>query len=606
MEQELTLGGGLRTAYGLLPQRSRRLATVLVVVMFLNGLVEVSGVAGIMPFVRMASDPQAIQKDEWLSWTYQHLHFTSEHRFLVFLGVSFVLLFALVNLFRGITMWLSLRFAYHVSHQLGVRLLQSYLGRSYLWLRNRNSSELSKDVLHETEQLTRNVYLPLAEIATNGMAAIMIGGALLFLDPWVAFGTGGALMALFSLIYRANRGQLAKNGEERDRLNSLRFRAVNEGLYALKEARLLVRREQFLARYTGLSRRYNNSLASGEMIYELPRYLTEAVAVGGLIGSLVYFALRYPGQAMAWLMLYVMATWRMLPALQNMYRNLARVRFFLPSLDRLAGELDQPLTISQDVSPLPLGQGLKLENVQFSYPSVSEPVLLDFTLEIPRGSRVALVGSTGSGKTTVADVVAGLLVPDQGHVLIDGKPLTPESRTHWQCNVGYVPQEIFLSDDTVTANIGLGIDEVDQAAVERAARAAQIHDFIVDMADGYQSMLGERGAAMSGGQRQRIGIARALYHAPELLIFDEATSALDEVTQRKVLESLQEVSRDLTVLVIAHRLEAVKTCDTICLLEKGRLVASGSFEELLASSSQFQAFVQGAPEVNLPEAQLHG
>ena len=596
MDQELTLGGGLKTAYRLLPPTSRRLAAVLVVVMFINGLVEGAGVAGIMPFMSMASDPQAIQRDPLLRWGYESLHFSDDHSYLIFLGVSFVLLFALVNLIRGITMWLSLKFAYHVSHRLGVKLLQSYLGRSYLWLRNRNSSELSKDVLHETEQLTRNVYLPIAEIATNGLATLMIGTGLLVADPWVALGMGGALMGLFSLIYRVNRAQLARHGEERDRLNSLRFRAVNEGLYALKEARLLVRREQFLDRYRGYSRRYNNSLASGEMIYELPHYLTEAVAVAGLIGSLVYFALRYPGQAMAWLMLYVMATWRMLPSLQNMYRNLARVRFFLPSLERLAGELVQPLTTSEDVSPLPLGHGLKLEKVQFSYPGVSEPVLVDFSLEIPRGSRVALVGSTGSGKTTVADLVAGLLVPDQGQVVVNGQPLTPDSRTHWQCNVGYVPQEIFLSDDTVTANIGLGIEKVDQAAVERAAQAAQIHDFILEMADGYQSMLGERGAAMSGGQRQRIGIARALYHAPELLIFDEATSALDEVTQRKVLESLQEVSRDLTVLVIAHRLEAVKTCDTICLLENGRLLATGSFEQLLASSAQFQAFVQGAPE----------
>lgn len=593
-EKQLSLSGGIRTAYQLLPARSRRLAAMLVVAMVVNAVVELAGVGGIMPFVSLASDPQAVEKTPWMLELYNRLHFSDHNHFLIFLGALFIALFALVNLVRGITMWLSLKFAYHVSHRLSVQLLESYLSRSYLWLRGRNSNELGKDVLHETEQLTRNVYLPLAEIATNGLAAIVIGGGLLIMDPWVAIGTGCALMGLFSLIYRVNRGQLSKNGEIRDEYNSRRFRAVNDGLYALKEARLLARREPLLARYTKISRVYNMALASGEMIYELPHYLTEAVAVAGLIGSLVYFALRYPGQAMAWLMLYVMATWRMLPSLQNMYRNLARVRFFLPSLDRLAGELGEPLTYISTEETLAIEQVIELEDVHFTYPSVSEPVLNGLSLKLPKGSRVALVGTTGSGKTTVADLVAGLLVPDKGSVKVDGTVLDDKKRAAWRRNIGYVPQEIFLSDDTVSANIGLGINpkELDKAAIERAAQAAQIHDFIQELPQGYQSVLGERGAAMSGGQRQRIGIARALYQSPQLLIFDEATSALDEATQRKVLDSLQEVSRDLTVLVIAHRLEAVRTCDVICLLEGGKLVAQGSFDELLAHSAEFQALVQ--------------
>ena len=592
-EPQQTLGGGIRTAFQILQPESRRLAGGLVVAMVINAVVELAGVGGIMPFVNLASDPHAIEKTPWMMSLYQRWGFTEQNQFLIFLGAGFIALFALVNLVRGITMWLSLKFAYHVSHRLSIRLLESYLSRTYLWLRGRNSSEMSNDILLETENLTRNVYLPLAEIATNGLAAVVIGGGLLIMDPWVAFGTGGALMILFSLIYRVNQGQLARNGEVRDNYNKRRFRSVNDGLYALKEARLLSRREQFLKRYTKISRTYNNALAGGEMIYELPRYLTEAVAVAGLIGSLVYFALRYPGQAMAWLMLYVMATWHMLPSLQNMYRNLARVRFFLPSLERIAAELREPLSYISVEHTLPIQESLELKDVHFSYPSVSEPVLSGLSLKIAKGSRVALVGITGSGKTTIADMVAGLLVPDRGQLLIDGEALDDKKRAAWRRNIGYVPQEIFLSDDTVSANIGLGINpkELDQARVEKAAQSAQIHDFIQELADGYKSKLGERGAALSGGQRQRIGIARALYQSPQLLIFDEATSALDEATQRKVLESLQEVSRDLTVLVIAHRLEAVRSCDVICFLENGKLVAQGSFDELLAHSSQFQALI---------------
>ena len=595
MSKELTLSDGLRTAFRLLPVSSQRVAGILVVMMLVNGFVEVSGVAGIMPFVSLASDPQAIEKSAWMSKIYSQLKFSSPHSFLIFLGVAFILLFSTVNLCRAVTTWLGLRFSFHVSHRLAVRLLQSYLGRSYMWLRGRNSTELGKDVLHEIEALVRNVYLPMTEICTNGLAVVMIAATLLFLDPWVAIGTGGTLVALFSLIYQVNRGQLARNGVEREKLNSLRFRAVHEGLYALKEARLLTRREQFLQRYSGLSNRYNKALAVGDMVYELPHYLTEVVAVAGLIGSLMYFALRPEGQAMAWLMLYVMATWRMLPSLQNMYRNLARIRFYLPSLSRLAMEMEQPLTSSENVTPLPLGEGIKLDNIHFTYPSANEETLHGLTLEIPRGSRIALVGQTGSGKTTVADMVAGLLEPGQGSLWVNGQALDADQRNAWQRNVGYVPQEIFLSDDTVSANIGLGISSLylDQAAVEKAAQAAQIHDFISELPQGYASILGERGASMSGGQRQRIGIARALYHQPELLIFDEATSALDEVTQRKVLESLEGVGHQLTVLVIAHRLEVVRNCDKICLLEGGHLVASGTYAELLENCPQFSAFVRG-------------
>lgn len=600
--REFTLTQGITTAYRLLPLSSRRLAGLLVVMMLVNGFVEVSGVAGIMPFVSLASDPQAIQKSAWMSRLYAQGGFSNPHSFLVFLGLGFILLFTAVNLCRAITTWLGLRFSFYVSHRLAVRLLQSYLGRSYLWLRLHNSSELSKDVLHEVEALVRNVYLPMTEICTNGLAVAMIATTLLVLDPWVAIGTGGTLVTLFSLIYRVNRGQLARNGMERDRLNSQRFRAVNEGLYALKEARLLTRREQFLQRYSGLSNRYNKALAVGDMVYELPHYLTEVVAVAGLIGSLMYFALRPEGQAMAWLMLYVMATWRMLPSLQNMYRNLARIRFFMPSLQRLAAELNEALIPSEDIPPLPLGSGVKLDQVHFRYPTAEEDTLHGLTLEIPRGSRVALVGSTGSGKTTVADLIAGLLEPSQGTLCIDGSPLKDQQRNAWQRNVGYVPQEIFLSDDTVAANIALGIpaQKLDSKAVERAAQAAQIHEFIQELPGRYAAPLGERGCSLSGGQRQRIGIARALYHQPELLIFDEATSALDEVTQRKVLESLESLPGELTVLVIAHRLQVVRNCDFICFLEGGRLLARGSYQELLDNCPEFQAFVRG--ESVSPEA----
>lgn len=588
----LSLAEAIRTAYALLSVRSRRVASLLVVMMFFNGFVEVSGVAGILPLMSLASDPTVLERSPWLHRIYSEMGFTSPQRFLLFLGCAFMGLYVLVNVSRATTAWLNFRFTFDVSHQLANRLLRSYLSRSYLWLRQRNSAELSKDVLTEMQALAENVYLPINEVFTDGLAALMIGTGLLVLEPGLAIGTGLSLGLLFGMVYQVNRRQLQRNGELRDRINSHRFRAVHEGLYALREARLLSRREAFLQRYFHLSRRYNNASVTGELIYELPKYLTELLALSALITALLYFSLNGKAAAVAWLGLYVMAIWRMVPALQALYRNLARIRFYSPILQRLAAELNAPLEVGGPFErPLPLGSGVALRDVSFAYNGEQGPVLRNISLQIARGQRVALVGETGSGKTTVADIIAGLVPPTAGALEVDGRALDSQQLAAWQANVGYVPQEIYISDDSVAANVALGIagEALDQQALERASRVARIDEFVQELPNGYHSKLGERGAALSGGQRQRIGIARALYHGPELLILDEATSALDEVTQRRVLEGLDAGSADLTVLVIAHRLEVVRSCDCIYLLSGGQVAASGTYDELLASSAEFKA-----------------
>jgi ABC-type multidrug transport system fused ATPase/permease subunit len=578
---------GIRTAYRLLPPRSRKFAALLVIMMLINGSIEVGGVAGILPVVTLASDLSALAQFPWLQKLYNTMGFTQPKHFLVFLGGGFVALFACVNGCRALTIWLGLRFTFHVSHHLGVRLLRSYMSRTYLWLRMRNTADLSKDVLHEMEALVRNIYLPITEICMNGLASGMVALTLFVLDPKLAVGTGACLLGLFSLVYHFNRGQLGRNGELRDSLNALRYRAVQEGLVALKEGRMLPRREQFLERYHGLSRDYNEALAVGEIVYELPHYLTEIVAIAGLMAALVYFALRQEGQAVAWLMLYVMATWRMVPCLQNIYRNLARIRFYTPALMRLAQEFDEPILATPPPSQTRLRECIQLQGVHFSYPGQDQATLSDISLTIRKGQKVALVGRTGSGKTTLADLVAGLLPPDRGQVSVDGQP----AEADWLSRIGYVPQEIFLSDDTIGANIALGL--VPQAAaLEKAAQAAQLQEVLAELPLGFDTPLGERGASLSGGQRQRIGIARALYQEPDLLIFDEATSALDELTQRNLLDSLRQIGQ-LTVLVIAHRLEVIRDCDHIVMLENGRVLGQGSYQELLEGCPAFAQMVAG-------------
>lgn len=589
-EPQVSLAGALRLAYRLLPPAQRRVVIFLVGMMVVNGFTEVSGIAGILPVMSVAANPDAMNTTPWLHRLHQALGSPPAPRFLGELAGGFIGVFLVVNCCRAFTTWLGLRFSFNTSHALGTRLLASYMGRPYAWLRARNSAELSKDVLSEINLLVENIYIPITEICTNGLASLMIALTLLLLDPRVALGTGLGLVGMFALVYQINRNALARNGELRDRLNAERFRAVHEALYALREARLLSRRGQFLARYAGHSRNYNDALASGDLIWELPHFFTEILALTALVGALVYFSWTGQGGAVAWLGLYIMAIWRMVPSLQNLYRNLARIRFFTPALVRLAAELEVAVPPAPEgLERLPLGSGLQLEEAHFAYGE--RPVVQGVTLQLRRGARVALVGETGSGKTTVADMLAGLLPLQQGGLRVDGQLVGETDMPRWAASVGYVPQEIYLSDASVAENIALGFSDPDPDMVRQAARAAQLDDIVQALPEGYATRLGERGAALSGGQRQRVGLARALFARPELLILDEATSALDEATQARVLEALRALP-DLTTLVIAHRSEVIRACDEVLMLSGGRVVARGTFDQLADGSPEFSALLR--------------
>jgi ABC-type multidrug transport system fused ATPase/permease subunit len=276
------------------------------------------------------------------------------------------------------------------------------------------------------------------------------------------------------------------------------------------------------------------------------------------------------------------------------YTHLTQLRFAGPALDSLHRDLvslaPQPVQ-APAAAPLPLARAITLEGITYAYPKAPRAAVQGLALEIPAFTTVGLVGATGSGKTTTVDIILGLLEPQAGQLRVDGAPITAENRRAWQRSLGYVPQQIFLADDTVAANIAFGIpkNQIDREAVERAARIANLHDFVtLEMPQGYSTVVGERGIRLSGGQRQRIGIARALYHRPQVLILDEATSALDNLTEQAVMEAVHALGHEITIILIAHRLSTVRDCDHIYLLEKGQLTAQGTYDELVAGNKRFR------------------
>ena len=291
--------------------------------------------------------------------------------------------------------------------------------------------------------------------------------------------------------------------------------------------------------------------------------------------------------------LYVYAAYRLMPALQQIYSSFTAIVFALPAIDKLHDDFKNLKAINrnQDQGVLPINETITLKNIYYNYPNASKTALKNISINISAKTTVGLVGATGSGKTTTVDIILGLLEAKKGTLEVDGKIITQQNSRSWQRSIGYVPQHIFLSDDTVAANIAFGINskEINQEAIKKASQIANLHEFVMEeLPKQYNTTIGEHGVRLSGGQRQRIGIARALYHSPQVLILDEATSALDNLTEKAVMEAVNNLSKDITIILIAHRLSTVKKCDQIFLLEKGELKNYGTFEELININENFR------------------
>jgi ABC-type multidrug transport system fused ATPase/permease subunit len=359
-----------------------------------------------------------------------------------------------------------------------------------------------------------------------------------------------------------------------------------------------------LNRFDGPSLRYAKHTATQHIIGKMPRFLMEILAFGGMLLVILYLMKNHDGfsEIIPILALYTLAAYRLMPALQQVYSQVTTLRFSISALNILHDDLEllnQPgieeLPL-QEAKPLGINQHISLSDVNFQYPGQEGSAINGINLNIPVKTTVGFVGSTGSGKTTIVDIILGLLQPNSGRVIVDNILINSENIRAWQKTIGYVPQQIYLSDDTIAANIAFGNDpnSIDYEAVESAARIANIHEFIVEkLPNGYHTKVGEQGVRLSGGQRQRIGIARALYYNPKVLIFDEATSALDSVTERSVMEAVHRLGQKKTIIMIAHRLSTVRECDCIYILEDGKIEDQGNFDELIERNASFKSMSEG-------------
>ena len=593
-----------RKLLDLLTPSERRRCYLLVALILVEGVVQMVAIASILPFLAVLANPDVIETSDRLNALYTGLGFASPHRFLVFLGGAIFCLVFFGLLFRTFTHYAIYRFVFLRGYAISSRLLAAYLRQPYSWFLNQHSAQLGASILTDVNKVVGQALMPAMRLLSYGAMTLMLVGLLVAVQPKAALVLAVLLGGSYGLIYLGVRNRLGRLGEARFEANHQRFQAAGDAVGGIKDVKILGLEETYLRRFQKPALALAEYDATSAVISEFPRHILEAIGFGGmLLFVLVMLATDEGslGAVLPVLGVYAFAGLRLFPALQQVYGSFAALRFARPTLDKLHADLaatsgGTPLREGAGTPPLRLEDRLELAAIEYAYPQAERAALRGVDMTIPARTTVGLVGGTGAGKTTVVDLILGLLEPQAGTILVDGQPVTAANRRAWQRAIGYVPQAIFLTDESVASNIAFGLppEAIDRAAVERAARIAELHDFVMaELPLGYDTPVGERGVRLSGGQRQRIGIARALYHDPDVLIMDEATSALDNLTEKAVMDAVHNLGHAKTIVLIAHRLSTVQACDIIFMMEHGRVVAQGRYDELIAQNQTFRAMAGG-------------
>lgn len=554
------------------------------------------GVASIFPFINMIMDPGVIITNQWLNYSYNVLGFNSNNSFLIFSGFIVLGLLIIGNFISAFAIWFRMRFVWKKSHDLSVTLLGKYLSMPYTYFLNQNTSDLGKNVLAEVQQLTANFFLPLLAIFTNVIIVAVILMLLFYINFLMTFVASVILIFLYFSIFYYYSFRLTKGGIRRVEENKERYKAASEALNGVKDIKVLRVEKFFLEKFSVSSKKYSQLQSWYQVVGQMPRYFMEIVAFGGIVGFIIFLvAANKPlTEIIPLVSFFAFAGYRLLPSFQDIFNSLTVLKFNTAVLDKIHKDMidgdlgkDNIQFDREIIQPLPFNDRIELKNICFSYPGNNKLALENIDLVINKGSFIAFIGKTGAGKTTLVDLLLGLLHPNKGLFTVDGVKITDKNIRDWQANLGYVPQQIYLADDSITRNIAFGLsdEKIDLEQVKNAAQMANLHDFIIkELPHGYSTMIGERGIRLSGGQRQRIGIARALYYNPQILIFDEATSSLDNATEKDVLNAIERVAKLKTMIVIAHRLTTVKNSDIVYLMKKGKIVNKGKYNEMVVNN----------------------
>jgi len=590
----------LKKLYSEFSAQEKRKLFLLLLIVIMTALLQVVGIASIFPFIAVATNPATIESNHYLSLLKSMLK-VDERDFLIILGGFVLAVLILTNSFLAFSRWLSARILATTIHNLTTKMFSRYLFERYEFHLQRNSAELIKNLTAEVGRVVNGGIMSSITIISGVITVMAILTLLVFVNPFVAIIVCTVLGGSYALVYWAIKIKMAWMGVEMTRLMSERMRYYNEALGGVKELSVLGREHLYIDKFLKVSEKMVKYKVYTEAAMDLPRYLIEIISFGGIIAITIYLVAIEGSTETAFPMisLYGLAGYRLMPALQSIFKSSATLRHDIVAVDLFYDDLNskgkickkQINNIKAYNSDMFFREKLIIKSICYNYPKITQKAVDHLTLEVKANTSIGIVGASGSGKSTLVDIMLGLLEPQKGSMLVDGVVLTAKNMRSWQSKIGYVPQVIFLADSTVSENIAFGVPgvEIDQKSVERAAKTAEIHEFIINELDGgYGAIVGERGVRLSGGQRQRIGIARALYHNPDVLILDEATSALDSPTEQSIISAVYKLAHHKTIIMIAHRLTTIKACDEIIIMENGKIVDQGQYDELSVNSKSFR------------------
>jgi|SRR3989344_1135211 len=562
--------------WNLLTHAERRSVMLLLLLMFIGMVLEMIGIGLVIPAISLLTHSDYASQYTALLPILDALGNPSREVLVIVGTFGLVTIYLIKNAFLAFLAWRQARFAFGVQAQLSQHLFSVYLRQPYTFHLQRNSAQLIRNVINEVGIFTSNILAGLTLI-TELLVLLGLCTLLFFVEPLGTLIVASVLGLAASGFHYFTRGRIARWGEARQLHEGLRIQHLQQGLGGAKDVKLLGRETEFLDKY-----HVHNALTARVMqlqvtLQQLPRLWLELLAVIGL--AILVLSMLAQGRALEAVLpalgLFAAAAFRLMPSVNRVLNSVQTLRYGLPVVDILHAEfqLATPAFAGKVVHQPPFHSILELDKVYYTYPDAGEPALKDITLTIRRGESVGFVGASGAGKSTLVDILLGLLSPNTGSVKVDGNNIQKDIRG-WQNQIGYVPQSIYLTDDTLRRNVAFGLpnEQIDDAAIKRAIRAAQLEEFFATLPDGLETFIGERGIRLSGGQRQRIGIARALYHDPAVLVLDEATSALDSVTERGVIQAVSALHGSKTILVVAHRQSTVEHCDRLYRLRNGTVI----------------------------------
>ena len=588
----------INNLFNLLSPYQRRRFYVLQLLVILMTIVEILGVASIIPFMALVGDMTQLQQDTFIAKFYQISGINSESQFVFILGICVLIMLFISMVISVFTVWGLSMFANKIGTEIADRLYAHYLNQDWLFHASGSSAQLTKKIATETMRVTGAVLVPLMQLNSKVILSLLMSISIFVYDPKVA-AIGLSIFAIsYFFLFKGVRNRLNTNGIAISEVNEERFRLMNEGFGGIKDVLLMGRDNDFINRFNKTGKTLAYSQGINAALAQAPRYFVELLAFGSMISLILYLIVSHNGNLgmiLPIISVYAIGTIKLLPAFQQIYSSIAIIRANIPAFESIQQDLYDSSLREETSKKVEEGylhpkKQISLEKVRFTYPNKKEPALDGLSISIPINSVIGIVGPSGSGKSTLIDILLGLIEPDQGKLKIDNKIIDSKNCRSWQNTIGFVAQNIFLSEGSIAENIAFGIpnNEIDFKQVEYALKLAHLTELTKSLKEGIHTKVGERGIQLSGGQRQRIGIARALYHKAEVLVFDEATSSLDGITEKMIMEAIHNFSGQKTIILIAHRLKTVQKCHKIFFIDNGKVVDHGTYDELIEKNEQFK------------------